>query len=652
MTHLVVDEVHERNADVDLLLALSKQAQMYRHNHPTIPPLQITLMSATLETGQWETYFDKHGHVEAVDVPDARRFPIDIIHVDSSEFPNLKGDHWLRKGRTERVPDLDEKICKSCAELATHVIRKKDIGNGSILCFLPGMDEIRQVEYLLKKNGITRSFDICLLHSSLSSKEQNKVFQPGPKVILSTNIAETSLTIPDVKVIIDSGRERQYSLLESSSNDRNIAVVGSQLATVDISQAAAKQRAGRAGRVSAGVCYRLYTQQDFDSVMPPTTLPEMERMELSQLILHSLSLYHPDAGHPLSLLLGAPSPPSHLRLTQTLHAMRQQGFLRISRDEASSLEEMGVALTPLGQTVSTVPASPRIGRMLFMGLVLRAADPALTMAALLSVPKAFDIKRTDMFDEVICSDLVMGMNSFHEYIKLPNSRKQSHPRKRIYEQVVRVRNQLENAVRDFAVTDDVSWEKWNTYSDRLAAQVSLICCATPHIAHLTSGRRSFATRDVTGNALMHPSSVNFDHGRRTHWYLYHELRQTSSPYLHVTTAVAPLEVALFGESSGASKSIKPAGADDESEDIFEGTADDWNEDWESADEWIYIIDQWVPVCVPTLSQRKLFMNLRRILNYEMLQRVASRPSDFIVDGRYEQLLLNVLSCIEHERVPT
>ena len=131
---------------------------------------------------------------------------------------------------------------------------------------------------------------IVMLHSSLSAREQAKAFQPGPKIILSTNIAETSVTIPDVKIVIDSGKERQYSLLESRSDD--ISVVGSQLTTTDISQASAMQRAGRAGRVSAGTCYRLYTKSDHEA-FDEFTEPEILRMDVSSLVVHSLSVYHP-----------------------------------------------------------------------------------------------------------------------------------------------------------------------------------------------------------------------------------------------------------------------------------------------------------------------------------------------------------------------
>ena len=652
ITHLMVDEVHERNADVDMLLALAKQAQIRRRNHPTLPPLQITLMSATLETEQWETYFNNEGRVQVLDVPDARRFPIDIVHVGDDRFPqSVRSRRWLAKGRRDTIDDLDERLCEACAEVVVSLLGGNDLGKGSILCFLPGMEEIQSVQRMLNRSPITNGFKICLLHSSLSSKEQNKVFESGPKIILSTNIAETSLTIPDVKIVVDSGRERQHSLLQANMNLRNTTVVGSQLATVDISQAAAKQRAGRAGRVSAGTCYRLYTENDFKHVLRPYTLPEMQRMDLSQLVLNSLSLYHPDSGHPLSLLLHAPDPPDSLRLQQTLYSMRQQGLLWMQQSTNSTVENAKVELTPLGRAVSVIPASPRLGRMLFMGLALRAIDPALTMAALLSVPKALENVRREVEVDAVdlaCSDIVVGMKSYEEYLQKTGPERHSHGKRRIYAQVQKVRSQLENEIQKAVLehvrsTESVPWDTWNTNKDRVAAQVSIICGATPHIAHLTEGRGRFSTRDVAGTAQIHPSSVNFDHGIRTHWYLYHELRQTRVPYLHVTTAASPLELALFGESSSD-------GTEYEGDDK-KGRLTDWVEDSHSHEEWQYLVDQWVPVCMPMTGHRKLVLDLRRVLNYDMLQFVSSDPQKYVQDSEYEDLLLNVFASIEQERLP-
>jgi hypothetical protein len=147
-----------------------------------------------------------------------------------------------------------------------------------------------------------------------------------------------------------------------------------------------------------------------------------------------------------------------------------------------------------------------------------------------------------------------------------------------------VERQLEHYMKKFidssarhAKTGTLDWAQWNIYGDRFAAQVGLVCGATPHIAHLVTGGNGFATRDFAGTAVIHPNSINFDKTRRVHWYVYNELRATKSPYLHVTTAVSPLELALFAEGS--------------SSEIEYG----WGE--QQHGNWLFIADQWVPVDV-------------------------------------------------------
>lgn len=622
VTHLCIDEVHERNADIDLLQALAKQAQEQRINHPTLPPLQITLMSATLDADIWERYFDKR-EVKVVDVPDTRRFPIDVIHIDDDKFPTPSYVGWLEQKKI--YPDYDDALCKATAELAVRAYQN-ELSEGSILCFLPGMDEIRLVDYMIKRNSsriVTQH-----LHSSVSSRDQAKAFEPGRKIILSTNIAETSVTIPDVKIVIDSGRERQFSLLDSVSE--STTVVGSQLVTVGISQAAAKQRAGRAGRVSAGTCYRLYTRGHHKK-MTPFTQPEMLRMDLSQLVLHSLSLFSPSMGHPLTLLRMAPDPPSEEKLKQTLMGLSSKGLV-IGNGPA-------VRLTPLGEAVSNVPATPQVARMIFVGLAMRALEPALTIASLLSIPKALSYRARDNREDPFkvldtpCSDVVLHMKSYESYISLPPRERSQHKRRIIFDQVSRVRRQLESAVEGY--TKQRPREDWNINGDRLGAQAGLICSASPFIAHLVTGKNYFATRDKAGDASIHPSSVNFDNSLRVHWYTYNELRTTTAPYLHVTTAASPLELALFSDSDFSPSEAEEIEARLESKELHE---------------WLFMADQWVPVAASLPAQQRTIWNLKRWLTYDLLQDVVQNPAQVCSDPDHEQLIYYVLSAIEQQRV--
>jgi HrpA-like RNA helicase len=583
----------------------------------------------------------------------------------------------LIRKRSQYDEDSDDDICRLTALLALNLYEKRM--DGSILCFLPGMEEIRRVHrYIDYKHRGQVLPKVIYLHSSVSSSDQALAFEPGPKIILSTNIAETSVTIPDCKFVIDSGRERQFSLLGSSGtkpsmmdeavSKDSISVVGSQLISVDISQASAKQRAGRAGRVSAGTCYRLYTKNMFDFELPEFTTPEMLRMDLSQLVLHSISLYHPSSGdHPLSLLSGAPDPPSESRLRQTLRGLVSQGLVDIDTNELTlnsfetrdkgmfsheASKQHSIRLTPLGRAVNEFPVEPRVGRMLFMGLVLRAIDPALTIAALLSVPKVFS-PSTSGKDETkgikTCSDVIIQMESYSHYM---NGLQRGHPKAAAFDQVTRVRKQLEKAMsgylrrssdrRDRNDANRSNEINWNLNSYRVAAQASLICSATPHIAHLVHGKEGFATRDASGTAKIHPTSVNHRPARRAYWYVYHELRQAKAPYLYTTTAASPLELALFADADA----FLQAGTKEQSGSLYEHIRQVLGDEC-----WLFHADHWVPVVATASSQKNTILRLRQMFMYDMLQQVALDPISFAGSDEYKQIVLYALSALEQQRLP-
>jgi Oligonucleotide/oligosaccharide-binding (OB)-fold len=165
----------------------------------------------------------------------------------------------------------------------------------------------------------------------------------------------------------------------------------------------------------------------------------------------------------------------------------------------------------------------------------------------------------------------------------------------------------------------------------------LICCATPYIAHLVGGRNDFATRDMPGNAKIHPSSTNFSYDKRAHWYVYNELRVTKEAYLTITTAASPLDLALFTDASTRSEEA------DNGVDVLE--------DFYNDDDWLFVADQWVPVVTKSFVQRQAIRKLRRLLTYDMLQYVAIDPIKFSSGELYEQIVLFTLAAIERQRLP-
>ena len=405
----------------------------------------------------------------------------------------------------------------------------------------------------------------------------------------------------------------------------------------------ANQRAGRAGRVSAGICYRLYRKTDFEEAFVPQTIPEMLRMDLSQLVLHALSFnLNKDVGHPLELLLGAPDPPSETKLKQTLVGLKLQGLIQFD-----AADDNNVRLTELGRVVSSIPATPRIGRMLFMGLALRAIEPALKIAAILSVPKLFGVDAMDYGmnpNSRHCSDVVELLDEYQKFLDLGAVGQRRHPERKLFEQVSRVKTQLERHMLQFlrrksdttTSTEVLDNQRWNANSHRTAAVIGLVCSATPHIAHLVRNENSFTTRNVAEKARIHPSSVNHPDINRVAWYCYSELRATTKPYLLITTAVSPLDLALF---SDASDDKLPAGALPEGETLEI-----------SDDEWLFLVDEWVPVSVADLSQRRAVLLLRNMLTKIMPEQLAVDPGSVLACPEYEKIVLFAISAVEQERM--
>jgi hypothetical protein len=250
-----------------------------------------------------------------------------------------------------------------------------DISFGSILIFLPGIGEIRSLLDRLSASrifGDRQRFSLIPLHSKLSSTDQRKAFLPPNKgcrkIILSTNIAETSVTIPDVVVVIDCGREREVRRSKRTST--------SILVTDWCSKANTKQRAGRAGRVQPGLCLKLFSSRKAES-MKATAEPELKRVPLEEVCLSILaSNLGKNCEH---FLLQAPQPPSIDSIQAALTVLEEVGAITSSKNE----------LTPLGKHLARLPVDVRLGKMLIFGSLFHCLDKVLTIAASLSSKSPF-----------------------------------------------------------------------------------------------------------------------------------------------------------------------------------------------------------------------------------------------------------------------
>lgn len=324
---VVVDEVHERSVNIDLLLGLLKrQLELSPH-------LKVVLMSATLDTERFASFFPDAVTHEV----EGRTYPVDVEHRDESG-------------------PLVERCC--------HTLRKMvDQRQGDVLCFLPTERDITEIARKLNLGG---SVEVLPLFSRLAQKDQDKVFRKGGgrKVILSTNIAETSLTLPGVKTVVDSGLVRVLRYQPG----RGVPL----LEVENISRASARQRMGRAGRVAPGLCVRLYPERTFQA-MEEFTAPEIQRQDCAQVLLKLISM-----GECQPESFPFPSRPSGRALRS---GMQQLEFLSaIELDE-----EEGWRLTRLGTEMVRLPLSPRLAHLMIMAKRQGLLQPAGTLAAFMSI---------------------------------------------------------------------------------------------------------------------------------------------------------------------------------------------------------------------------------------------------------------------------
>lgn len=341
---VVFDEFHERHYQTDLLLAL-----LVRLQRTSRPDLRLCAMSATLHTTKVAEFLGQCPLIES----QGKSFPVDI------EYLPLPTDEPLPKQVRRAVREV---VQKEKLSPQNDTARRQ----GDILVFLPGSAEIRRCQEALSELEPQFGLDILPLHGDLSLAEQRQVVAPRPpsaprRVILSTNLAETSLTIDGVTVVIDSGLHRQAGYDHWSGLPT--------LKVVPISRASATQRAGRAGRTQPGRCLRLYTKHDHD-LRPAFDSPEILRMDLSEplLLLHALGLRPGD----VSFL--DPLPQKMVDAAESL----------LSCIGATTAKADGSRLTDIGWKLTQLPLHPRLARLLLAGAESGIIDDAAVVAALLS----------------------------------------------------------------------------------------------------------------------------------------------------------------------------------------------------------------------------------------------------------------------------
>ena len=632
VSHVVVDEVHERSLDSDFLLVLLRDVLPHR------PSLRVVLMSATLNASAFSAYFEGAAvaQIPGFTFPVQEHYLEDILQVTSyvpsgeylkrggggasgaasssgrapGEFhaPDAAAEQKFMTELAQRgyldgvrhaLRAMDQSLINYdlAAKLIEHVCTEMD--PGAILVFMPGLAEISKLHDLCSSNQKIRDATggaqyLIGLHSSLSTSEQRVIFEHPPKgtrkVVIATNIAETSITIDDVVYVIDSGKCKE------NGYDPNTRM--QLLMERWVSRASAKQRRGRAGRVAAGRCFRLYTRLYHDAGFAEHTLPEIKRVPLEGLCLQ-IQLQKM-AGGIAGFLGKALEPPEGDAVTSAIKTLKQIGALNEKEN-----------LTALGQHLATLPVDVRVGKMLLYGAVLGCLSPVLTIAAVLGGRSPFvaPLEKRDeadaakrMFAEDQ-SDHLTCLNAYTAWVdakSLGKSTEMQFTREnflsfRALEGIADLRNQFAQLLQEAGFlgggggrgggkkgipaprggrggrgrgsgskpwgrrgppTDDPVWLQANRNSEntRLVKAVlvaglypNLIKCAPSAKPGAPPRLTFFSEQGREESIQVHPSSVN--HGVKkfsARWLVYHERVQTTSVFVRDCSTVTPYQLLLFG----------------------------------------------------------------------------------------------------------
>ena len=579
ITHLILDEIHERDILCDFLMTLLKDVIYQR------PDLKVILMSATLNADAFSKYFDKCPtfHIPGVIFPVKEYYLEDVIEMtnfdDFGPEPVVKKWHkhtkWGREKAVQNddhdgmirpfVRDLRSKnlysektleiLCHPKCEELNHNLIAALVHHihvheklGAILVFLPGWDDISKVNGLLSK---LHNVQVFPLHSLMPTANQKAIFQKPPfpqrKIILATQIAETSITIDDVVYVINCGKIK----ITKFNTELNITTFRPEW----VSLANSRQRRGRAGRTSEGKCYHLYTKAR-EMILDSYLLPEIQRKRLEELILQVKLL---GLGKVKPFLSKVMDPPDEQAIELSLDLLKQ----------LNAIQEEDEQLTPLGLHLADFPMDPQTGKMILFGAIFGCLDPILSVAASLSFKDAFviPIGKEELVDQTKFhlardsrSDHIMMANVIKEweYCKQNGSSRQFCWDNFLSENVLNMlanhKNQFAQYLYDkkFIASCDPKDADSNINSSNEAIIRAIICAGLyPNVAKLiqrkkTANRRRLFTHQE--RAEFHLKSVNSKVNTFQYpWMVYHLKMKSSSVMLHDSSMVSPLSLVFFGQ---------------------------------------------------------------------------------------------------------
>ncbi len=590
---IIIDEAHERSLNIDFLMGYLKRLL------PKRPDLKVIITSATIDPERFAQHFsDKRGKAAPIIEVSGRTFPVETLYRPLEE--TAAGDQI--EGIFQAVDELQR------------------LGRGDILIFMNGEREIRDTAEALTKRKL-RDTEVLPLFARLSIAEQNKIFQGhrGQRIVLATNVAETSLTIPGIKYVIDTGTVRisRYSYRTKVQ----------RLPIEAISQASANQRKGRCGRVSEGVCIRLFSEDDFNG-RPEFTDPEILRTNLSSVILQMLSLG-------LGELNKFPfvEPPEDRNIKDGLSLLEELGAVNLKAKDPRK------KLTPLGRQLAKLPVDPRLARMILAAKEFNCVHEVMVISAALSIqdPRERPMDKQQASDEKHRrfqdkdSDFITYVNLWNYINEQREELSSSHFRKMCQKDFLaymRVREWQDIYTQIKQVTDELDIKVSSTPSNFDDIHQALLAGLLSHIGLKDKDAEYLGARN--SKFYMFPGSGLFK--KQPKWGMFAELVETSKLFARVAARIKPEWVELQAQHL-----IKRSYAEPH---------------WQKKSGVVGAFETQMLYGIPIVSKRKvIYTHIDPILCRELFIRHALVEGEFETRHQFfkdNQALLNDIEELEHK----